>query len=152
MRDPCCNIPCASFFFNKERRRDYFSPKHSIGLPQQTSAPAPAIVTSTSLPHILHLYLCPTFVILPPFMITTDRSRLCVYLFEHVLACPAERTRPVIRKVLKSSSGRYLPLPVPLLLVIDISAVSSLTLPHNILLLLDCIRSLFQERPHQMRL
>lgn len=117
---------------------------HSIGLPQQTSAPEPATVTSTSLPQILHLYLCPAFVILlPPVMITSDFSQLCVYLFEHVLARPAERTRPVIRKVLESSSGRYLPLPVPFLRVIDISAVRSLTLPHNIFLLLDCIRSLF---------
>ena len=39
----------------------------SIGFPQHTSAPAPAFVTSTSLPQILHLYFCPTFVIFLSF-------------------------------------------------------------------------------------
>src|SRR5271169_4219100 len=35
----------------------------SIGLPQQKSVPAPAFVTSTSLPHIPHLYCSPFFAI-----------------------------------------------------------------------------------------
>jgi len=50
------------------------SPVASIGSPQQTSAPAPAFVTTTSLPQILHLYFCPRFVMFSSLFYMPYRS------------------------------------------------------------------------------
>jgi hypothetical protein len=64
-------------------KQGYFYPAASIGFPQQTNTPAPAAVTWTSLPQILHLYFSPTFVIVNHLLAARDPAAFLLFVNIH---------------------------------------------------------------------
>ena len=49
---------------------------------------------------------------------------------KEVFTAPADRTFPFFREVFESDAGRYFPLLVASVRIVDVSAVCSLALPH----------------------